>query len=76
MVSTVPWHRFEAFTNRVIIKVINPKSGAVSLGVVSGLVIQCLCWAHSVVRDDRGITMRRFVDRHSARHLIDMRAMF
>ena len=33
-------------------------------------------WAHSVDRDDRGITMRRFVDRHSARHLIDMRAMF
>ena len=34
------------------------------------------CWAHSVNRDDRGITMRRFVDRHTARHLIDMRAMF
>ena len=36
----------------------------------------CNYWAHSVDRDDRGITMRRFVDRHSARHLIDMRAMF
>ena len=36
---------------------------------------QCGCWAHFVDRDDRGITMRRFVDRHSARHLIDMRAM-
>ena len=34
------------------------------------------CWAHSVDRDDRGITMRRFVDRYSARHLIDMRALF
>ena len=37
---------------------------------------QCVCWAHSVVRDDRGITMRRFVDRHSARHLIEMRMLF
>ena len=40
------------------------------------LVPECKCWAHSVDRDDRGITMRRFVYRHSARHLIDMRAMF
>ena len=43
---------------------------------VRGVDCTCICWAHSVVRDDRGITMRRFVDRHSARHLIDMRAMF
>ena len=42
----------------------------------SFLPTEYLCWAHSVDRDDRGITMRRFVDRHSARHLIDMRAMF
>ena len=54
-------------------------SSVVGIGVLGPqfeVSSEYVCWAHSVVRDDRGITMHRFVDRHSARHLIDMRALF
>ena len=55
------------------LKTINEDSSLLECYQLRLYDIHYTCWAHSVDRDDRRITVRRYVDRHSARHLIDMR---